>query len=91
MEQPYRPAALAASAQQTAQEEAKISALTACERQVITLVGAGLRDPQIARLLGISAPTVRQHLSAIFGKLGVIGRLELILYAYRHGLAKIPA
>jgi DNA-binding CsgD family transcriptional regulator len=31
---------------------------------------------------------VRHHLTAIFDKLGVIDRLELVVYAYRHGLAK---
>ena len=71
--------------------EAKIATLITCERQVIALVGEGLRNDQIAQHLGISETTVRHHLSAIFGKLGVAGRLELLMYAYRHGLAKIPA
>jgi DNA-binding NarL/FixJ family response regulator len=71
-------------------EEAKIATLTTGERQVITLVGEGLRNPQIAQRLGICKTTVRHHLSAILTKLGVTGRLELILYAYRHGLAQIP-
>ena len=70
---------------------AKIAMLAAGERQVITLVGEGLRTHQIAQHLGISETTVREHLSAIFGKLGVAGRLELLMYAYQHGLAKLPA
>ena|SRR2546430_1924810 len=72
-------------------EAAKIAMLAACERQVITLVGEGLRNQQIAQRLCISETTVRHHLSSIFGKLGVAGRLELLMYAYRHGLAKLPA
>jgi len=72
-------------------EAAKIATLTACERQVITLVGEGLRNKQIAQRLFISETTVRHHLTLIFRKLGVAERLELIMYAYRHGLAKIPA
>lgn len=72
-------------------EEAKIATLSARERQVIMLVGEGLRNKQIAQHLSISETTVRRHLTSIFRKLGVTERLDLILYAYRHGLAKMPA
>jgi len=72
-------------------EEATIATLTAREREVITLVGEGLRNKQIAQRLFISESTVRHHLTSIFSKLGVAERLELVIYAYRHGLAKMPA
>ncbi len=72
-------------------EEAKITALTARERAVITCIGAGLRNKQIAQRLLISETTVRHHLTAIFDKLGLAWRLELMIYAYRHGLAPLPA
>jgi DNA-binding NarL/FixJ family response regulator len=71
-------------------EAAKIAALTAREREVIVLVGEGLKNRQIAQRLFISETTVRHHLTSIFGKLGVADRLELVIYAYRHSLAKIP-
>ena len=45
---------------------------------------------QIAERLFISEPTVRHHLGAIFDKLEVMDRLELIIYAYKHGLATLP-
>jgi len=57
---------------------------------VIALVGQGLRNKQIAQRLALSENTVRRDLASIFRKLGVIERLNLILYAYRHGLARIP-
>jgi len=69
---------------------AKIATLTARERQVIALVGEGLRTRQIAQRLALSESTVRRDLASIFRKLGVAERLDLILYAYRHGLARIP-
>jgi two-component system, NarL family, nitrate/nitrite response regulator NarL len=72
-------------------EEAKIATLTAREREVISLVGEGLRNKQIAQRLFISETTVRHHLTSIFSKLGVAERIELVIYAYRHGLAKIPS
>jgi two-component system, NarL family, nitrate/nitrite response regulator NarL len=72
-------------------EAVTTATLSPRERQVITLVGEGLRNKEIARRLCISESTVRHHLSSIFSKLGVAERLELVIYAYRHGLAKIPA
>jgi len=69
-------------------EAAKIASLTEREREVVTLMGQGLRNKQIAERLGISETTVRHHLTSIFAKLGVTDRLELVIYIYRHGLAR---
>jgi DNA-binding NarL/FixJ family response regulator len=71
-------------------EGAKIATLTAREREVIALIGEGLKNRQIAKRLFISETTVRHHLTSIFDKLGVADRLELVIYAYRHGLLKPP-
>jgi DNA-binding NarL/FixJ family response regulator len=71
-------------------DEAKIETLTNREREVIKAVGEGLKNKQIGARLFISDVTVRHHLTSIFGKLGVSDRLELVIYAYRHGLADIP-
>ncbi|MGH8068024.1 MAG: response regulator [Candidatus Entotheonellia bacterium] len=68
-------------------EEIKIKALTAREREIIKLIGQGLKNQAIADRLCISEATVRHHLTSIYGKLGVGDRLELAIYAYRHGLA----
>jgi two-component system, NarL family, nitrate/nitrite response regulator NarL len=91
MEQTYRPAALAVSVQQAAREAVKIATLTAGERQIIRLVGEGFKNKQIAQRLRISVTMVGRDLRAIIRKLGVAERLDLILYAYRYGLAKISA
>jgi len=76
---------------QASSEAAKIASLTEREREVITLVGEGLRNKHIAERLYISEATVRHHLTAVFAKLGVSDRFELAIYAYQHGLAKPPA
>ena len=68
-------------------EAAKIALLTPRERDVITLIGEGLKNKQIADRLSISEATVNHHLTAIFRKLDVPTRLQLVVYAYRHGLA----
>ncbi|HWP41952.1 MAG TPA: response regulator transcription factor, partial [Blastocatellia bacterium] len=72
-------------------ESSKIASLTEREREVVALVGEGLKNKQIADRLFISETTVRHHLTSIFDKLGVSDRVELLIYAYRHGLADPPA
>jgi DNA-binding NarL/FixJ family response regulator len=72
-------------------DKEKIATLTDREREVITLVGEGLKNKQIAARLFISETTVTHHLSSVFSKLAVSDRLELIIYAFRHGLAKLPS
>ena len=69
-------------------EASKIATLTGREREVIALVGEGLRNKQIADRLFISEGTVRNHLTTVFSKLEVSDRFELLMYAYRHGIAK---
>jgi DNA-binding NarL/FixJ family response regulator len=71
-------------------EADKIIRLTEREREIAALIGEGLKNKQIANRLFISETTVRHHLMSVFDKLGVTDRLELIIYAYRHGLAKPP-
>ena len=71
-------------------DKEKIATLTQREREVIGLVGEGLKNKQIASRLFISETTVTHHLSSIFSKLEVADRLELIIYAFRHRLAKMP-
>jgi DNA-binding NarL/FixJ family response regulator len=71
-------------------EVTKIKSLTDREREVIALVGEGLKNKQVGERLFISETTVTHHLSSVFDKLDVSDRLELIIYAFRHGLAKIP-
>jgi len=71
-------------------ERQKINTLTAREHQVIALVSEGLKNKQIAERLFISDTTVRHHLTSIFSKLDISDRLELVIYSYRHELAKPP-
>ena len=56
------------------------------EMEVIQLVVQGYKNRDIAQKLFISEKTVKNHLSAIFNKLGVADRLELTLYAFERRL-----
>jgi len=59
----------------------RIAALTAREREVVRMIAAGLRNRDIGERLSISENTVKVHLHNIYDKLGVEGRMELLLLA----------
>jgi DNA-binding NarL/FixJ family response regulator len=71
-------------------KQAAMAFLTRRELEIVRLIGEGMRNDQIAKNLAISEKTVRNHLTVIFEKAGVRDRLHLAIYAYRHGLAKLP-
>jgi len=71
-------------------EMQRIAALTAREREIVSLVCEGLKNREIAERLTISEATVRNHLTSVLNKLDLSDRFELALYFYRHGLAKPP-
>ena len=78
------------AARRREQEALKAAELTPRQREIVALVGEGLNNEQIAGRLFISEKTVRNNLTEVFDKLGVSDRLQLAIYAYRHGLAKLP-
>lgn len=55
--------------------------LTPREEEVLSLVGEGLANKQIARRLGISEKTVKAHLTNVFQSIGVESRTEAALWA----------
>ena len=55
--------------------------LSARERAVVDHVVQGLRNRDIANLLGIAEGTVKVHLHKVYEKLGVGSRTELVIYA----------
>jgi len=66
----------------------RIASLTPRERDIVgQLVRmSGRKQLAVADALGLSEHTLRNHLTAIYAKLGVHGRLELHLFATEHGL-----
>lgn len=60
--------------------------LTERQRQLLELVGSGCTNRQIALALGISESTVKNHLHAVFARLGVTSRSQAISVALRLGL-----
>ena len=60
--------------------------LTPSEHSILRLVAAGADNRDIARQMGISEKTVRNHMSHIYDKLDVRDRSGALLYAMRKGL-----
>ena len=69
----------AAPPDSAAQERA--ASLTGREREVVRMIASGLRNRDIGERLSISENTVKVHLHNIYEKLGVEGRMELLLLA----------
>lgn len=69
-------------------DDARIASLTPRELEVIATVvrHKGAKSLILADDLGISEHTLRNHLTVIYHKLEVHGRLELYVYATEHGL-----
>jgi DNA-binding NarL/FixJ family response regulator len=63
-----------------------VAELTARERDVLTLIGQGRSNGEIANELFISEVTVKSHVGRIFVKLDVRDRAGAIVYAYDHGI-----
>jgi DNA-binding NarL/FixJ family response regulator len=61
--------------------------LTAREIEVMRMLAGGLRSAGIASKLHVSEGTVKTHLHRIYEKLGVDGRVQLILLAREKGIA----
>jgi DNA-binding NarL/FixJ family response regulator len=66
----------------------KISQLTAKEKRICSLIatGGGAVNKALAQQLFISEHTLRNHLTAIYHKLGVSNRLDLYVFATKHRL-----
>lgn len=71
----------------------RIASLTPRERDIVaTMAGhPGAKQLAVADELGMSEHTLRNHLTTIYGKLRVHGRLELYVYAKEHGLCRPDA
>jgi len=66
-----------------------VEPLTTREQEVLEQMAAGLSNRQIAHALDISEHTVKFHVSAILGKLGVATRSAAIGHGMRQGLVTL--
>jgi DNA-binding NarL/FixJ family response regulator len=66
--------------------DAALETLTPREREVLTLVGRGLSNAEIADELILSPLTAKTHVARLFAKLGARDRAQLVVIAYQSGL-----
>ena len=67
-------------------DAAQLDELTPREREVLTCVGEGLSNAEIAERLVVSPLTAKTHVARLFGKLGTRDRAQLVVLAYETGL-----
>ncbi|GAB4059879.1 response regulator [Catellatospora paridis] len=64
--------------------------ITDREREVLTLIGRGLSNGEIAQELFISPATAKSHVARLLGKLAARDRVQLVITAYELGLVTPP-
>jgi DNA-binding NarL/FixJ family response regulator len=65
-----------------------LDAVTEREREVLSLVGTGLTNGEIAARLVISEATAKTHVHRLLSKLGARDRAQLVVVAYESGLVR---
>ena len=66
----------------------RLAELTEREREVLSLIGEGLSNAEIADRLVVSQATARTHVSRAMTKLGARDRAQLVVIAYQSGLVR---
>lgn len=67
-----------------------LNGITPREREVLTLVGTGMSNAEIAGHLHLSVGTVKTHIGRLLAKLHARDRAQLVIAAYESGLVTMP-
>jgi DNA-binding NarL/FixJ family response regulator len=79
-----------ASRPEPARQRRVVDGITEREREVLTLVGSGMSNGEIAAHLFISVATAKAHVARLLTKLDARDRVHLVILAYESGLVSPP-
>jgi DNA-binding NarL/FixJ family response regulator len=68
----------------------ELDTLTGREREVLSLIGAGLTNAEIAAALFVGEGTVKTHINHVFTKLSLRDRAAAVVFAHDHNLVRRP-
>jgi DNA-binding NarL/FixJ family response regulator len=66
----------------------RLGTLTERERQILVAIGQGWTNGEIADRLVLSESTVKTHVGRVMAKIGARDRIQAVIFAYDHGLAR---
>lgn len=71
-----------------ADDDARLKSLTDREREILVAIGQGWTNGEIAERLVLSESTVKTHVGRVLAKIGARDRVQAVIFAYDHGLAR---
>ncbi|MGW1604030.1 response regulator [Streptomyces eurythermus] len=69
-------------------EDPRLVSLTDREREILVAVGKGWTNGEIAARYVLSESTVKTHVGRVLAKIGARDRIQAVIFAYDHGLAR---
>ena len=79
-------ALLTATMRESTTPPAEYETLTQKEREIVREIARGLSNAEIASALFLSESTIKTHVGSILRKLGLRDRVQVVVFAYEHGL-----
>ncbi|GGR49626.1 response regulator [Streptomyces roseolus] len=71
-----------------APEDPRLTSLTDREREILTVIGQGWTNTEIAERLHLAESTVKTHVGRVLAKTGTRDRIQAVILAYDTGLVK---
>ena len=69
-------------------QDPRLGSLTDREREILVAIGKGWTNGEIATRFVLSESTVKTHVGRVLAKIGARDRIQAVIFAYDHGLAR---
>ncbi|MGW2492137.1 response regulator [Streptomyces sp. NPDC001606] len=69
-------------------KDPRLASLTDREREILVAIGKGWSNGEIATRFVLSESTVKTHVGRVLSKIGARDRIQAVIFAYDHGLAR---